>query len=97
MEIKLDAVSPVVFSLMNVGALADIRRQLANKNEYREKIPVVTDTLLVFRGVTKVGVIPRKKVAELGASALVGKCRIIRMEQSTNTVVVEVLPKKAPT
>lgn len=97
MEIKLDAISPVVYSLMKTGALAEVRRQLANKNEYREKIPVVQDTLVVFRGVTKVGIIPRDKVAEFGAKALVGKCRIVRMEQSTNTVIVEIPPKKAGT
>ncbi|MCG2594587.1 hypothetical protein LZ009_17555 [Ramlibacter sp. XY19] len=95
MEIKLDAISPVVYSLMRAGALAEVRRQLANKNEYREKIPTVQDTFVVFRGVTKVGIIPRDKVAELGAKALIGKCRIVRMEQSSNTVIIEIPPKKS--
>lgn len=94
MEVKLEAISPVVYSLMKPGAVAEVRRQIANKNEYREKIPVVQDTLVVFRGVTKVGIIPRDKVAQLGAQAFIGKCRIVTMDQSTNTVVVEFPQKK---
>jgi hypothetical protein len=95
MEVKLEAISPIVFSLMKAGNVADVRQQIANKNEYREKIPVVQDTLVVFRGITKVGIIPRDKVATLGAKAFIGKCRIVTMDLSTNTVIVE-FPQKRP-
>lgn len=95
MEVKLEAISPVVYSLMKVGAVAEVKRQMAKKNEYREKIPIVHDTLVVFKGITKVGIIPRDKVSQLGANYFIGKCRIVAMDQSTSTVVVE-FPQKRP-
>lgn len=93
MEVKLEAISPVIYSLMKPGVVAEVRRQKANKNEYREKIPVVQETLIVFRGNTKVGIIPRDKVAEFGSQVFIRKCRIVKMDQSTNTVIVE-FPQK---
>lgn len=92
-EIKLGAISPVVYSIFKVGDVASIKRQAARKNEYRDKIPKVDETLLVFRGITKIGMIPRNVVSKLGAQSLVGKCRIVRMSKEDDIVAVALLAR----
>jgi hypothetical protein len=90
-EIRLESVSPVVFMLVKVGQLAQVRQQMAKKNEYREKIPRVAESLLVFIGNTKIGMIPGDIVLTRGAESLIGKCRIVRMSKEDNVVGVRLL------
>jgi hypothetical protein len=90
-DILLGAISPVVYSLVKEGDLAEVRRQAPRRNEYRDKIPPAEETLLVFRGNTKIGMIPQNIVSKVGAQALLGKCRVVRLSKDSNVVAVKLV------
>lgn len=59
MDVKLDAVSPIAFELVREGHPVRLQFKRSDKREYREKI-VARDCFLVFRGQTKIGMVPTK-------------------------------------
>jgi len=55
---QLKSVSPIVFSLAKEGDKVLLRRNKPKPNEYRDKIGPAVETILVFKGRTKIGMIP---------------------------------------
>jgi len=85
----LTAISPVAFMLARVGDRLIIKRVTPRKNEYREKIGSPQEALLVFKGETKIGMIPNDLILKVGKSSIGKICRINLMEKATNTIAIE--------
>ncbi|MDD2840128.1 MAG: hypothetical protein PHY80_03285 [Rickettsiales bacterium] len=62
MEVELQSVSPISFSMVKIGDTVRIEHKPAKLNEYREKIGPAVDCYLVFKGQTKIGMIPNNFV-----------------------------------
>jgi len=60
MEIKLGSLSPLSYEFAKVGDVVSLKRKIANKKEFRSSIGAAVDSILVFRGQTKIGMIPIK-------------------------------------
>jgi hypothetical protein len=60
LEIKLSSLSPLTFEFAKVGDTVSLVRKKANKKEFRSSIGAAVDSILVFRGQTKIGMIPIK-------------------------------------
>ncbi|MGB4468166.1 MAG: hypothetical protein WBH99_01455 [Azovibrio sp.] len=62
MEIELQSISPISFSMIKLGDTVRIEHKPAKLNEYREKIGPAVDCYLIFKGQTKIGMIPNNFV-----------------------------------
>lgn len=72
LEIKLSSLSPLSFEFAKVGDTVSLVRKKANKKEFRSSIGAAVDSILVFRGQTKIGMIPIK-IGEENAQYLADK------------------------
>jgi len=93
-EIGLTSISPVAYMVASDGDLGEIKRTKPHVNEYREKIGAPTEAFLVFKGRTKIGMIPRFVVARLGAESIGRRCRIIRMDRAEGVITVRLLRRR---
>jgi hypothetical protein len=58
MNIELTSLSPISFMLAKVGDKVEIKVKKPNKNEFRGSIGSAVEVFLVFKGPTKIGMIP---------------------------------------
>jgi hypothetical protein len=93
-EIRLTSISPVAYLLAKVGELASVRRVMPKKNEYREKIGAAQEAILIFKGQTKIGMIPREALGQVGEASIGKVCRIVRMDRSQDLIVIDVNPTR---
>jgi len=93
-EISLEAISPIVFSEVRAGVMAIIKKQQARKNEYREKIPIVEDTLVVFKDTLKIGIVPRDFASQHGSERIVGKCKVVAVNEKSKEVRI-IIPNRS--
>ncbi len=88
LRVQLFSVSPISFSFAKPGDRARIEHKPPRKNEYREKIGPATDCYLVFKGQTKIGMIP-KEFAEGNQDVLRKRvCYIEEMSLQESLVIV---------
>jgi hypothetical protein len=92
--VQLTAVSPVAFMLAKVGDKAIVKRSAPKLNEYRDKIGPASEAYLVFKGETKIGLIPREFIGGLGDAPLRKVCRIAHMDRALDMVVVELFQQE---
>ena len=85
MEIKLSSLSPLSYEFTKPGDTVTLYRKQPNKKEFRSSIGAAVESILIFKGSTKVGMIP-VQVADENAEYLKGK--------NTATVMVTDLAKK---
>jgi hypothetical protein len=57
--VDLISISPFAFSVIKVGERVRVELKRKKMNEYRDKIGPPTDCHLVFKGQTKIGMIPK--------------------------------------
>ena len=91
MLISLSAISPIAFELASEGDLVSIKIKMPNKLEYRGTLEAAKDVFLVSKGVTKVGMIPRKIADTLPDLIRVKQGKIINMDQSKTLIQIELL------
>jgi hypothetical protein len=89
------AVSPVVYSLAKEGDKAVIKRSPPKLREYRDKIGPAAEAFLVFKGETKIGMIPHEFINKLGDVPLKRVCRIAKMDPNLDVLVIEVFMQEA--
>ena len=58
MQVELTSTSPISFTAIKEGIKLRIKHVPKKINEYREKIGPATDCYLVFKGETKIGMVP---------------------------------------
>jgi hypothetical protein len=79
MEIKLSSLSPLSYEFTKPGDTVTLFRKQPNKREFRASIGAAVESILIFKGSTKIGMIP-VKIADENSGYLKGK--------STATVTV---------
>lgn len=89
-SIPLSSVSPISFAMAKEGDTVTIKRKQAKKNEFRgHKIGAASDSYLVFKGITKIGMIP-SEYQPLCNSQTTMKARIAAMNQSNNVITIQI-------
>ena len=88
MDIELASLSPISFESVKVGDVALIKFVKARANEYREKIGPAKDCFLVFKGSTKIGMIPLKVATEDLKLTASRKCLISKVDKSANKICI---------
>jgi hypothetical protein len=88
-SISLSAISPIAFELAKEGDFVSIKKKAPNKAEYRGTLEAARDVFLVFKGVTKVGMIPSKVSDTLPDLANVKTGKIIKMDQSKMLIQIQ--------
>ena len=91
MQVELISISPVSFELAKIGDLVAIRRKNPNHNEYRGNLESPTDAFLIFKGVTKIGMVPTDFVKKNDAIKNIKKARIISMDKINLKVSIELI------
>lgn len=91
-KIQLTSVSPVSFSVAKEGDRARIEHKPPRRNEYREKIGPPTDCYLVFKGQTKIGMIPKDFVDSHKDLLRRRVCLIKEMNPQKSLVVISFSP-----
>ena len=91
MRIDLLAVSPFSFEVSNLECRVLIRKKLAKKNEYRDKIGAARDCFLVLIGLTKIGMIPEKYEQEIEYLPAGTKWKIVALDRKINLVTIEAI------
>jgi hypothetical protein len=92
--VQLKAISPVAFSIAREGDKALIKHNPPKLHEYRDKIGPASESYLVFKGETKLGMIPHEYINKLGAVTLKKMCRVARMDRDSDVIVVEVFARE---
>lgn len=87
-RVQLTSVSPVTFSLAKTGDRVRIEHKPPRRNEYREKIGPPADYYLVFKGQTKIGMIPKDFVEKHLALLKKRMCQIDEMSPQESVVVI---------
>ena len=88
MDIELTSISPISFEIVRKGDIALIKIVKAKPNEYREKIGPAKDCFLVFKGPTKIGMIPFKVATEELQLISSRKCLISIVDKAANKIFV---------
>ena len=88
MDIELASISPISFESVKVGDVALIKFVKAKANEYREKIGPAKDCFLVFKGPTKIGMIPIKVATEDLKLTTSRKCLISKVDRAANKICI---------
>jgi hypothetical protein len=88
MDIELASLSPISFESVKVGDVALIRFVKAKANEYREKIGPAKDCFLVFKGSTKIGMIPIKVATEHLKLTGSRKCLISKVDKGEMKICI---------
>jgi hypothetical protein len=89
MRVQLASISPVSFMIAKEGELVSIQHRPPKLNEYREKIGPAAECYLVFKGKTKLGMIPKKIVKDHKELLVKKNCRIIKIDQANSIFIVE--------
>ena len=88
MDIELTSISPISFEVVRQGDIALIKIVKAKPNEYREKIGPPKDCFLVFKGPTKIGMIPLKVATEDLQLSSSRKCLISIVDKAANKICI---------
>ena len=91
MEIKLGSLSPLSFEFAKEGDVVILAKKKANKNEFRSSIGAAVDSVLVFRGKMKIGMIPIKTSTE-NAGYLMGKtsATVSKVDVEKKTILIKI-------
>ena len=91
LEIKLSSLSPLTFEFARVGDTVSLFRKKANKKEFRSSIGAAVDSILIFRGQTKIGMIPIK-IGEENAEYLADKvsAKVIKTDAVKKLFVIAI-------
>jgi hypothetical protein len=91
MRTELTSLSPLSFELLKVGDPLILKRQRPRANEFRSSIGAPIETVLVFRGGTKVGMLPIKFVKKF-LNDITGKlrCNVVNVCKEDKLIIVEI-------
>ena len=88
------SLSPLSFTLVKEGDLVQIRRVPPKPWEYRDKIAPRSDSFLIFKGRTKIGMIPRTFLSAHGTACLARSCRVATINADRQEISVELPTSK---
>jgi len=86
--VDLTSISPIAFSLAKVGDAVEVKKKLPKTNEFRgEKIGAASVSYLIFKGITKIGMIPQDFVQAHG-SILKKRGRISKLDPTNQAIQI---------
>ena len=89
-KIVLTSVSPIAFSFAKVGDVLEVRKKLPKTNEFRgEKIGAASVSYLIFKGITKLGMIPTDFVTKNENLKIKRRCKLTRLDQASQLIEIE--------
>jgi hypothetical protein len=89
-EIQLISISPIAFSVVKIGDIGVVQRKRPRAGEFRgDKIGGGTTSYLIFKGVTKIGMLPVDVVQKIGESAIKRRCRIKSVDEGKGLIIIE--------
>ena len=89
MQVQLTSLSPLSFTLVKEGDLVRIRYKAPKLNEYREKIGPPVECYLIFKGETKLGMIPGAVARDFKKFLVKKSCRVVRVDAEKSIFLVE--------
>ncbi len=89
--IRDHTLSPLSFQLVKIGSPVVLRKKVANRNEYRERIGSARDCFLVFSGQTKIGMIPISSTSAISGLPIRTKWRVASIDSSKGLIAIETL------
>ena len=89
MKIELTSTSPISFIAIKEGQKLRIKHVPKKPNEYREKIGPPTDCYLIFKGSTKIGMIP-SALTNNDILLKSKKCTVFSVNKDKNQIVIEI-------
>jgi hypothetical protein len=92
MEVQLSSVSPISFLMAREGELLEIKRKPPKKNEFRGTLEAATESYLVFKSQTKIGMLPTNFIKENNVINFKNKCRIYKIDKEKNIIIVRLIP-----
>jgi hypothetical protein len=90
MEVGLTALSPMSFLAVKEGDSVKILHKPPRHNEYREKIGPAIEYYLVFRGQTKIGMIPSSFVNKNQSLMDKKVGRVVSMDKAKSSIVIDI-------
>jgi hypothetical protein len=90
MLIELTSLSPISFMLTKVGDRVEIKVKKPNKNEFRGSIGSATEVFLVFKGPTKIGMIPTNFDSSIFKSKRIIWGKIQSIESTKKQIIIEI-------
>ena len=88
--VELESISPFAFSIIKEGDRVQIKYKNAKKNEYRDKIGPPSDCYMVFRGQTKIGMIP-KNILEINQKLFKKNiCKIYKIDSEKSLIKIAI-------
>ena len=94
-QVELTAVSPVAYLLAKEGDRALIKRSAPRLNEYRDKIGPASEVFFVFKGETKLGMIPHDFMKKIEGFPVKNVCKVIKMDKNSDKLIVQIFPKES--
>lgn len=88
LDVKLEAVSPVSFLAVKPGERLRVRHKAAKLNEYRDKIGPPSDSLLIFKGETKIGMVPAKVTRSIPPTERPKYCRVVSVDSARAIILI---------
>ena len=90
-KITLISISPIAFSMAKVGDIVEIKKKLPRTNEFRgEKIGAASTSYLIFKGITKVGMIPTDFFIKNEDVKIKRSCKITALDVVSQTIEIEI-------
>ncbi len=89
-QVSLGSISPVAFSVVREGDVVEIKIKKPSATEFRgQGIGAGVKTYLVFKGITKVGMIPVKIADSLEPGVIKKRARVKIVDGSKKVIVIE--------
>jgi hypothetical protein len=92
MNTGLDSLSPLSFQCLKIGDILLLKKQIPRKNEYRQSLGAPVESVLVFKGAMKVGMLPMKFLDQYKL-VLIHKrvCKVSEISVEKRKIIVEIL------
>lgn len=88
MEVQLKSISPLSYMMVKEGERVTIQYRPPRPNEYREKIGPASECYLVFKGETKIGMIPKEIIISHKNLLKKRNCRVAKIDKSKSILTI---------
>jgi hypothetical protein len=96
-KVQLEAISPVSFMVVRRGDILRIQKKKPKPNEYRDKIGPPTESYLLFKDTTKIGIISERVSKTIPSLSTKKYCRVVEIDGPSGTIIVQLAPSPADT
>jgi hypothetical protein len=88
-KVQLEAISPISFEVVRRGDILRIQKKEPKPNEYRDKIGPATQSYLLFKDRTKIGIISSAVSKTIPFLSNQKYCRVIEIDSTSGKIIVQ--------